>query len=176
MARCFITRVRARVLAATLAIAAPVVATMLQPGTPAAASATASSCAGLTTWSFSSPLTTGFTAGTITASYSHECEFAGYFTDFGTSVTQETTGDGWTNTYPYSGSCVLATFLYGYNFSTGTYQGSGLLIGGSVAVATAGNSNYSTAEVVETDELAPLTPCSETSAIGSAQSTFAGTF
>jgi len=135
-----------------------------------------SECGGLATWSFSSVLNLGFSSGTITASYSNECEDAGYFNDFGTSVTQDTGAGSWTNTYPYTGSCVVASFQYGYNYSTGSYQGSGLLVGGAIAVATSGNSNYSTAELVEVDELAPLIPCSETSAEGSSQSTFEGTF
>jgi len=168
-------RLRAALVAGACAIALPLAGLMATART-ASASAVGSVCAGSATWSFSSPLTLGFTGGTITATYSNECEEAGYFNDFGTSVTQDTVGTGWTNTYPYTGSCTVASFAYGYNYNTGSYQGSGLLIGGTVAVATSGNSNYSTAEVVEVDELAALIPCSETSALGSSQSTFVGTF
>lgn len=168
-------RLRRRATAAACTVVVAVAGMAWAPRT-ASASVVGSQCGGLTTWSFWPELTLAFNVSTITASYDYECEDAGYLNDFGTRVEQDTRPGTWTNSYPYSGSCVVASFAYGYNFNTGTYEGSGLLVGGAVALATSGNSNYQSAETVEVDVLDNGSPCSEFVASGASETTFEGTF
>jgi hypothetical protein len=141
------------------------------------ASADVNTCTGETSWGFTAGLGTGTSYGTINAAYTYVCHDVYYQNSWGTRVGQNAYQPNWTDSYPYSGSCALASFRYGYNYSTASYEGSGLLVGGAVAVATSGNSNYSTAEIVETDVMAPLlAPCLESSALGSSTVAFVGAY
>ncbi len=160
--------VRKRLLAA-VATALAVGSAVGGPAVVAHADNQVQQCTMETVWQFSPPLTTQFQSGTITATYTGNCTSAQYFSDwFGQGVDQGSSGSSWTNSYPYSGSCLGANFQYGYNYSTGFYQGSGYLSAAGVAYGTAGNSNYSSALETEVTDIAPNigTVCNEVQGIG----------
>jgi hypothetical protein len=168
---------RWRTLARTGCVLAAAALPLVAAPLAAQASATVSTCNGTADWFYSAGLGTGTSFGTITANYSYSCDDAYYQNSFGTRVGQDVYSPSWTNSYPYSGSCALASFRYGYNYSSGTYEGSGLLVGGAVAVATSGNSNYAVAETGEVDVMAPLlAPCLESSSLGASSATFVGEY
>jgi len=146
---------------AGLAVAAP-------PSQQAAVASTATlfgvACDGVQSWTFSTPLTLGFTAsGTISETWDtpDQCNDVGVFETALGQVPQvswvELSGSN-PATDVYSGSCVVATVTLG---DTGE---SALLLGGVVSVSRDTSAPGQTqAEVVV---LATTAPCNETSASG----------
>jgi hypothetical protein len=158
----------AAALAAALGLAGAMVAT---PRTVQANEFVSTAvCPGPLTWSFSAPLTLGFTpSGTVTQSWTEPsvCTFAGGTVPTSVAVPPfdefVQLGDGaLTGTASYSGSCVIADAGIS-SFQVGNE--SSLLIGGSVVVSppTAIGPGETATEV---DVLAPNSPCNETSATG----------
>jgi hypothetical protein len=143
--------------------------------TAAYANAQVDACPQTTTWGFSPALNLIPQAGSINASYQGLCGSVVYSNTYDTWITENAGGASWSGTYLYTGTCELASFAYGYNYSTGQYEGSGLLVGETLSYALAGNSNYSpSAYETEVDVLAvvPL-PCNPATLTGASQEGFA---
>lgn len=162
---------RLRIVARTAAVLAAMSVPLGAAPLAAHASVTVSTCQGTTSWRYSPSLGTGTTFGTIAQTYTQECPEAYYQDGFGTPRVGEDVGGGtWNFSVGYSGNCALANF----NFYVG---GSGLLIGGSVAVVVTPNPYYDVSEIVEVDAMAPLlAPCLESSSLGTSSDFFVGEY
>jgi hypothetical protein len=137
----------------------------------AAASATTyttSACTMLTTWSVGPALNTGTHGGTINASYTGSC--AGAYAGTDPEAGEDLYPTSWSNSYSYFGSCALASSSY-----YGSW-GSATIIGGSVLVGIADNPFYDIGELWEVTVVAPLLPCSQTSATGASEAGFVGSY
>jgi hypothetical protein len=106
-----------------------------------AAADTMLACPQTVTWSFSPPLTTVDTTGTVTFSWARTCVQASTDGSAGLSST------GLTQTLTYKGSCVAASL------SNSSINSSGELIGGTVAVFTS--------PIAQTYVLTPTDPCAD---------------
>lgn len=130
-----------------------------------------SACAERQTWTFSTALDEAFRSGSIGLAASGDCETV-YNPVHGPGTAAAMPPEPLvlvqnTESMPYQGSCVVATYSYAYDAAAGVYNGSGLLVGGTVAVASAGRTDMFV-------ELAPLTPCAEASATGAAEAVSPG--
>jgi len=136
-------------------------------------SATGVVCPEVVEFQFEFPLTTGFTSGQMTQSYSGGCVSSGAGASLDGQLFPLPVGQGtfvylppgpFSAQVPYSGSCILATS--GMIFWGDSSQ-VGLLVGGSVFV---GEPPLGPAEngavYTEVDVVAPLSPCNEFSAVG----------
>jgi len=163
-------RARTAAVAGTCLVLLPL-ASVLATVRTASADEAAIECAGVTSWSFSTVLDEGFRSGTITANYVRTV-CAGASDIAGRPWAGVADARAWSVSYAFAGSCVLTAFTFPYDPLTGTSNGSGLLVGGTVALITTGSRANGLTELAE---LAPSTPCDETSALGSAQFTIAVT-
>jgi len=148
-------------LLAAAALVAP--AAVVLGGAPASAAGGAD-CSYTLTISFSTGLNTGSHGGTAGFSYTGVCAQGGAGLGGGGPVpvweSANAYGFGpWNPSGGYSGTCALA------NIAAPFYGLSGLLVGGSVLVAT-GSSD------AEVDVVTPLLPCSEFSATGAGTAPF----
>lgn len=162
---------RVRIVAAAVALGALFAA-------PQAANAESNgdvvTCPMLVSWSISPGLSTGNTSGTINGTYTGACASAGWFgipDGFFMGVQEDIYGEQWSNSYGYSGNCLLASMSYYFN----DFLITPIIIGGSVVVADSFNPFYEPGLLYEVDVLAPLlAPCLQTGAIGYGQPGFIG--
>jgi len=124
-------------------------------------------CAHVTQWSFSTPLTTFSQSGTMSVSYSGDCEYAWELFSGASAydVVQEALPQQWTWQHGFAGTCVLATTVWQVD-QGGT--GSGLLVGGTVSVARYAAQGGTAAASLEVDVLPTQSPgpCDEATATG----------
>jgi len=130
-------------------------------------------CPEVVEFQFQFPLTTGFSSGLMTQSYSGGCVGSGAGVSTDGPLFPLPVGQGsyvylppgpFAAQVPYSGSCVLATS--GMIFWGDSSQ-VGLLVGGSVFVGEPPlNRAVNGAVYTEVDVVAPLSPCNEFSAVG----------
>lgn len=131
-------------------------------------------CAHLTQWTFSPPLQSVDQQGSMTVTYNGDCEYAWELFS-GVSafdVVQEALPQQWTWQHAYSGSCVVALTIWQTQLG-GT--GSGLLVGGTVSVATYGVPG-ATSKSAEVDVLADQSPAPCDEAAATAATGTAGLF
>lgn len=139
---------------AAVAVTAVMVLGVAPHGAHAASETYTVRCAGTQAWSFSSPLTEAFMTGTVSTSAKAVCAS----TYSGSSRLPVYVVDH-TDSMAFQGSCVVAAY------SNSLYLGSGLLVGGAVAM---GGTDNGSALV----EVTPLTPCDEGAARGAEQTQY----
>ena len=157
-----------RLLSAVIAAAVAGVVIGMSPSTASATSVSASGqvCPSSTTWSFSAPLTLGFTpSGTVTQSWVVASVCAGNSVSANpdeVDIAGEASLQPKTVVEPYTGSCIVASVGLGFFGLSGEQ---GVLVGGSVLVAPPYNPGNGT-DYTEFDVLDPNSVCNETSASG----------